>query len=163
MKALFILIFPLLLISQQVHPQNIDTLRQRIQKIVTGKNALVGVSIHSPNSKDTLSINGNLHFPLQSVFKFHIAIVVLSLVDQGKFSLDQLVDIQKKELPPSLYSPIRDAYPNGTKLSLSKILEFTVSLSDNVGCDVLLKLIGGPKVVEDYFKKNKIKDPPCRK
>jgi hypothetical protein len=48
------LIFPLLLISQQVHPQNIDTLRQRIQKIVTGKNALVGVSIHSPNSKDTL-------------------------------------------------------------------------------------------------------------
>ncbi|WP_185287107.1 serine hydrolase, partial [Chryseobacterium indologenes] len=43
-------------------------------------------------------------------------------------------------------------------LPISKILEYTVSQSDNVGCDLLLKLIGGPEVVEEYFIKNNIKD-----
>ncbi len=31
-------------------------------------------------------------------------------------------------------------------------------MSDNVGCDLLLKLMGGPKVVEDFFHTNGIED-----
>ena len=95
---------------------------------------------------------------MQSVFKFHIALAVLSQIDQGNFSLNQKIKIEKKDLTPNLYSPIRDKYPNGTILPISKILEYTVSQSDNVGCDLLLKLIGGPQVVEEYFIKNNIKD-----
>lgn len=72
--------------------------------------------------------------------------------------LDQKIEIQKKDLIPNLYSPIREDYPNGATLPISKILEYTVSSSDNVGCEVLLRLIGGPKIVEDYFVKNHIKD-----
>ena len=59
---------------------------------------------------------------------------------------------------PNLYSPIRDAYPDGADLPISKILKYTVSESDNVGCDVLLRLLGGPKFVDDYFAENHFKD-----
>jgi beta-lactamase class A/beta-lactamase class A VEB len=114
----------------------------------------VGVAIVGNNGKDTLSIHGNEHFPMQSVFKFHIALVVLSEIDNGKFSFDQKVIIEQKDQLPNLYSPIREKYPTGATLTISEILEFTVSESDNVGCDALLRLLGGPAVLEDYFKRN---------
>ena len=135
-----------------------SSLRQQIQKIVSTKNAVVGVSIVGNNGKDTISFNGDKHFPMQSVFKFHIALAILSEVDKGKFSLDQKIEIEKKDLLPDLYSPLREKYPNGATLSIGEILKYTVSLSDNVGCDVLLRLVGGPTAVEDYFVKNNIKD-----
>ncbi len=134
------------------------SLREEIEKIVSSKNAIVGVSIIGNNGKDTVSLNAEKHFPLQSVFKFHIALAVLSQIDKGKFRIDQKIKIHKKDLLPNLYSPIRDDYPNGATLTISKILEYTVSASDNVGCEVLLRLIGGPKVVESYFLENNIKD-----
>lgn len=148
----------LLIISSDINAQSTDSLRQKIQQIVSTKNALVGVSIIGNEEKDTISLNDEEHYPMQSVFKFHIALAVLSQIDKKKFSLDQKIKILKKDLLLDLYSPLRDDYPNGASLPLSKIIRYTVSSSDNVGCDLLLRLIGGPKVVEAYFIKNHIKD-----
>lgn len=145
-------------ISSQASAQTADSLKQKIQQIVSAKNAVVGVSIIGNSGKDTVSINGDRHFPLQSVFKFHIALAMLSQIDKGKFSLNQKIKIEKKDLLPNLYSPIRDKYPAGATLAISKILEYTVSESDNVGCDLLLRLAGGPQIVEEYFIKNGFTD-----
>lgn len=146
------------IISTQTFAQTTNALRQKIQQIASSKNATVGVAIMGNNGKDTISLNAERHYPMQSVFKFHIALAVLSQIDEGKFSLDKNIAISKKDLLPNLYSPLRDDYPNGASLPISKILAYTVSSSDNVGCEVLLRLIGGPKVVDDYFRKNNIKD-----
>ena len=150
--------FLLLLITCHTAAQTTDVLRQNIQHIISTKNAEVGVSIIGNNGRDTLSINGDKHFPMQSVFKFPIALAVLSEIDNGKFSLDQKIQIEQKDLLPDLYSPIREKYPQGANLTISEILHYTVSKSDNVGCDILLRLIGGPKIVEDYFVRNNFKD-----
>ena len=91
-----------LFISSSVSAQTTDSLRQKIQQITSAKNAFVGVSIVGNNDKDTLSIIGDNHFPLQSVFKFHIALEVLSQIDKGKFSLTQKIKINKKDLLPKL-------------------------------------------------------------
>jgi len=147
-----------LFITHPTSAQTTGSLRAAIQQIISTKKAVVGVSILGNNGKDSLSINGDRHFPLQSVFKFHIALAVLSQVDQGKFSLDQKIKIDKQRPLPHLYSPIREKYPNGTNLTIAEILQYTVEQSDNVGCDILLKLIGGPEVVEEYFKKNNFTD-----
>ncbi len=112
------------------------------------------MAICGGDGNDTLSVHGDRHYPLQSVFKFHIALVVLAEIDKGRFSLDQKIVILKKDLLPDLHSPIRDEYPNGVTLPLAKIIAYTVAQSDNVGCDVLLRLLGGPPVVEAYFRKN---------
>ncbi|WP_428659285.1 class A beta-lactamase, subclass A2 [Runella sp.] len=138
--------------------QSTAALRQKIQQIVSTKHAVVGVAIMGNNGKDTLSINGNGHFPMQSVFKLHIALAILSQIDKGKFSFDQKIKIEKQDLLPDLYSPIREKYPQGTTLTMAEILTPTVAESDNVGCEKLLKLIGGPQAVEDYFRKNNFKN-----
>lgn len=140
------------------YAQNIETLKQNIETIISSKNATVGVAINGMNNKDTLSINGQKHFPMQSVFKFPIALTILSEIDKGRFSLDQNIVIKKSELLPGLWSPIRKKYPEGVTLPLSEILEYTVALSDNVGCDVLLRLLGKPQDVEHYFSNKGFKD-----
>jgi beta-lactamase class A len=147
-----------LLISSQAYTQSIDSLRQHIKQITASTNAVVGVSIVGNNGKDTIAVNAERHFPMQSVFKFHIALTMLSEIDKGNFSLDQKIKIQKKDLVPEIYSPIREKYPKGTTLTIAEILKYMVSQSDNIGCDVLLRLLGGPQFVENYFLNNKFKD-----
>lgn len=138
--------------------QKTNPLRDKIQHIVSGKEATVGVSIIANDGKDTLSLHGDKHFPLQSVFKFHIALTVLSQIDQGNLSLEQEIELQKKDLLPGLWSPLREENPEGGSFPVSKLIQYSVSLSDNVGCDVLLRLVGGPKSVEEYLHQNGIRD-----
>lgn len=157
-KLFYLTTLLFLLISSLTSAQTIDSLRKKIEQIVSTKNVFVGVSIISKDGKDTLSINQGMHFPMQSVFKFPVALALLSEVDKGRFSLNQKINISRDDLHQNTWSPIRDNYPNGTTLSLSEIIRYTVSESDNNGCDILLKLIGGTKKVEDYFQTINFKD-----
>lgn len=138
--------------------QSTESLKEEIQKIISAKKAVAGVAVAGKNGQDTFSINGERHFPMQSVFKFHIALAMLSEIDKGKFSLNQEIKINKNELLPGLWSPIREKYPEGAKLSIAEILEYTVSQSDNAGCDILLKILGGPGFVENYIREKGVND-----
>lgn len=136
-----------------------DLLREKIEQIASAKNAVVGVSIIGNEGEDTLSLNGDRHFPMQSVFKLHIALAVLSEVDKGNLSLDQKIEIGKDELlPESFWSPLRDENPNGGSFTIQKLIQYAVSQSDNSACDILIRLIGTPKTVEDYIKKSGVQD-----
>lgn len=143
----------------QAFSQSTPDLRKELNQIIATKNATVGISIKSIEDKDTLSINGNLKAPLMSVFKFHIALAVLNKVDEGKLSLDQKIFIKKKDLNENTWSPMREDYPEGNMyLTLDKLLRYTVSHSDNNGCDLLIKLVGGTKEVQKFINKKGIKD-----
>lgn len=154
-----ILIFSLSLFSVQTFAQNIDELRKELNEIIVTKNATVGISIKGIENKDTLSINGNMNMPMMSVFKFHIALAVLNEVDKGKLNLKQKIFIKKEDLKEDTWSPIREEFPNGNMdLTIDQLLRYTVSNSDNNGCDILLKLIDGTETVQKFINKNDIKD-----
>lgn len=146
-------------VSFQNYAQTTNELRQELNQIISSKNATVGISIKNIEDKDTLSINGNLKMPLMSVFKFHIALAVLNKVDEEKLSLTQDIYIKKKDLHENTWSPMMEDYPNGNiNLTLDKLLRYTVSHSDNNGCDILIDLIGGTKEVQKFINKQGIKD-----
>ncbi|HRR10117.1 MAG TPA: class A beta-lactamase, subclass A2 [Rhodothermales bacterium] len=157
-KLLQFIAFMAFTISGLSHAQSVETMKNKIKQIVSGKQAMVGVSIMGHNGKDVVYLNADKRFPMQSVFKFHISLVVLSQIDQGKFTLDQKIEIQKKDLLPDLWSPLREENPEGGSFPISTLIEYAVSVSDNVACDALLRLVGGPRVVESYFEKNNIKN-----
>jgi beta-lactamase class A len=137
----------------------IESLEQQIEKVISTKKATVGVAIYSFERNESLNLNNQKHFPLQSVFKFHIALAVLNEIDKGKLTLNQKIFIKKSDLLPDTWSPIRKKYPEGNvSISLAEILQYTVAQSDNNGCDILLRLIGGPKVVNDYIHDIGVKD-----
>ncbi len=158
LKKTIIIFLLFLIVLTKGYSQEIETLRQKIDSIINTKNAIIGVAINGIKTNDTLSINGQRHYPMQSVFKFPIALTILSEVDKGNLSLDQKIEIKKNELLPELWSPIRKKYPEGATLTIAEIIKYTVALSDNVGCDVLLKLLGKPQVVENYFSSLGFKD-----
>jgi beta-lactamase class A len=136
-----------------------DLLRNKIEQIVSDKNAVVGVSIIGNNGKDILSLHGDRRFPMQSVFKFHIALAVLSEIDKGKLSLNQKIVIGKSEfLPEDFWSPLRDENPNGGTFTIEKLIQYSVAHSDNSACDILINLIGTPKTVENYIRQSGVQD-----
>ena len=137
--------------SLQCEAKNLDSLTSSIKAILDSKDATVGVSIMTGNASDSLSINGDRPLPMQSVFKYHLALAVLSKIDQGELSFSDMVTITQKDLDNKLWSPIRKRYPEGTILTLAEVLKYTVAYSDNVGCDLLFKIIEGPKAVERFL------------
>ncbi|WP_159821611.1 class A beta-lactamase, subclass A2 [Colwellia sp. 20A7] len=135
-----------------------ESLKQQINSLLEGKNATVGVAILAGDGSEYISINGNKKLPMQSVFKYQLALAVLDQVDKNNLSLSDRISISPKDLDNNLWSPIRKEYPDGANLSLAEVLKYTVAYSDNVGCDILFNIVGGTKVVEAYLHKQGIMD-----
>jgi len=119
----------------------------------------VGVAVTVLETGDTLSVDGNGRFPMQSVYKFPLALAVLDRVDNGELSLDRKIHIKREDLHEGTWSPIREKYPQGDiDLTLGELLAFTVSQSDNNGCDILFRLVGGPETVGRFIRDLGIND-----
>ena len=152
MKIILLIAF-ILNTSFSIGKCNLDSLRTEITAYLADKKAEVGVGVMCLESGDTMTIGNQRKYPMQSVYKFHLALAILDMVDNGKLSLEQKFTLTKKDLPPNTWSPIREKYPDGNiELTLSDIIDYTVAQSDNNGCDILFRLTGGPKAVEKYIK-----------
>jgi beta-lactamase class A len=162
MKQLLILLIIILSVNTDANSQSIksiDLLRQKIDSICKTKKADIGVAILGTDDKDRLTINENKKYPMQSVYKLHLAMAVLHEVDAGKLALNQAILVKKSDLLPNTWSPMRDKYPEGNvHLFLSEILSYSVSKSDNNACDILFRLVGGTKKVHKYIRKLGIKN-----
>lgn len=146
-----------LLISAFVFAQK-SSLDTQINSIIKNKKATVGISVLGFENGFTYNKNADKKLPMQSVFKFHIAAAVLDYADKGKLSLDQKVTLNQSNLHENTWSPLREKYPNGGTVSLSEIIEYTVAKSDNNGCDILLKLLGGTQVVQKFMNAKGVKN-----
>jgi len=141
----------LFLLCQFGFAQDKATLRKDIERILANYQARIGIAVHNQDFSDSLIVAGNYHFPFQSVYKFHLGIAVLNQVDNGILKLDQPIRVSKAAVTTDLYSPIKDKYPDGVTLPLSEVIKYTIAESDNVGCDILFELLGGPDAVQAYF------------
>ncbi|HEY0742777.1 MAG TPA: class A beta-lactamase, subclass A2 [Chryseosolibacter sp.] len=141
------------LISASAFGQKAE-LRQKVAEISRSVDGQVGVAIMDLQTKDTLVHNVHGIFPMQSVFKFPIALTVLDQVDKKKFSLGKKLKLTERDLLPNTWSPLREKYPDANvEVTVEEILKYMVSYSDNNACDILLRLVGGPKRVNQYVHK----------
>jgi beta-lactamase class A len=142
--------------SQKLRDQE---LQNQLQQIASGAKGRVGMSAVVLETEETVSLNAHDHFPMQSVYKLPIGMAVMKQVDARKITLDQKVPVTKSDfVRRGQNSPIRDKYPNGTELSVGDLLRFAISESDGTASDVLMKLAGGPGVVQAYLTELKITD-----
>lgn len=123
----------------------------RLDEILSGHKALVGIAVRTPGG-ETITRNDTL-LPMMSVFKFPVALAVLDHMQREGIPLKQPIDITPDLLVPGTYSPMRDSLPaGGGTLTLGQLLRYTVSESDNIACDILLREAGGPEAVEAYVR-----------
>ena len=150
------LLLTIVLVSGFCFSQN---LKKEILQITKDKNATVAVSVLDFGNDKTVHINGNKKLPMLSVFKFHIGLAVLNEVDQGKLNLDQKILIKKSDLLENTWSPIRERFPEGDiEMPLGLLIKYTVAESDNNGCDILLRLIGGTETVQKFINSKGVRN-----
>jgi len=134
-------------------------LRDSLEHIARDAKGSVGVALLYTASGKQLSFHGKDHFPMQSVFKFPLALKILHDVDEGVYSLDQLVHIDEQDWVKGTWSPLRDSCKGKTvNVPLREIVRYTVSASDNNGCDILFRVTGGPKAVENFIHEKGVQD-----
>jgi beta-lactamase class A len=134
-------------------PQRIDTeLQTELAEIAKAANGRVGVGAVLVETGDTAYLDRTGQYPMQSVYKLPIAMAVLKMLDEGKVRIDQEISITPDDfVRPGFHSPIRNANPQGTVLTLAEILRYSMSESDGTASDVLLDLAGGPSAVMSYL------------
>lgn len=148
-----ILLFPIIAFAQQAN------LKAEIESISKQAQGIVGVGIMDLKTKETLLINQDHRFPMQSTFKFPLALAVLDLVDKGKYKLDQKIHVAQAQLDPKTHSPMYDKHRNAEfDITIGELISYSVSESDNNACDILFELAGGTKKVNDYIHSLGVKD-----
>lgn len=130
----------------------INSLRASLENISLTIQGEIGVATIDLQTDDTLSLNGDKHFPMQSVFKFHIALAALRLVDEGKLMLDQKYKVVKDHYFKT-WSVLMRTHPEANvEVTLKELITWSVMNSDNVACDRLLDILGGPEMVDKFIK-----------
>ena len=127
-------------------------LKQRLNDAISGLNATVGIAVITGNG-DTVTINNEQHYPLMSVMKLHQAIYLAHFLHHNGWSIDHYTKVEKNDLKPDTYSPLRDSIPEGTaSITIGELLRYSLQLSDNNACDILFNLSGGPAATNSYIR-----------
>src|SRR5262245_32372415 len=105
-------------------------LMSRWKAIARRTDGIVGIAAMHVGTGYLATMNGDERFPVASVCKVPIAMHILALVDEGKLSLDQDIEV----LPRDVWSGVSDIakrWPNQRKFRLGEMLELMVARSDN--------------------------------
>lgn len=148
-KLLNILVLVIVSISANAQ---IAGLRNDIEKLVIDKQLKIGVALLDLSNNDSLFINSDDKFPMQSVYKLPIALCVLHQVDEGKLKLTDTIRFAKADLYEHIWSPIQKAnLSDCANLLLSEVINYTIQQSDNSGCDKLIEIAGGTENINNYI------------
>lgn len=130
------LVLSLLLASSCIHAED---LRQGVAVSVNGQ------------PHETFDSHSKEMFPMMSVVKFPLAIVVLHRIGNGELALDMEYHLTANDMDPHTWSPMQKRYPDGGTFSLAELLRLCLCESDNNACNYLFELVGGPESVQHFF------------
>jgi beta-lactamase class A len=141
-----------------------DALHSKIAAIAKDAHGTVSVSCMLPGTKLNCDLNPHNHPPMQSMYKLPLALTVLHLADTGKLlpnqrpgesmdvTLDRTVRFLPADIIPGSYSPLTDRYPKANvDVTLRELIRLAIGQSDNGAEEILIRLVGGPPVVQSYI------------
>ena len=155
---LCILIGCLLAMNNLLAGNPVKQVVREIDSLLSDNKAQVGVAVLTDDGQRIL-VNNDARYPLMSVFKIPVALAVLHKLDREHISPDQIIPIKAAQLLPNTYSPLRDKFPNqDISISFRDLLKYSITLSDNNACDILIDYAGGIAEVDKYLKTLGVKD-----
>lgn len=109
-------------------------LERQLSKLVAERSGDYGIAALDLRDGSTVSVNGDIPYPMASTVKLAIAAVYLADVDQGRRSLGDMI----------------------VGRPAAKVLELMIVHSDNRATDQLLAALGGPVVIQKWLWSQKI-------
>ena len=144
MRSLLLLLLLSPLAAQTpLHQQLVDIARQA--------HSTVYIACSLPGVALDCDLEPHGHPPSQSTFKFPLAMAVFHQIELGKLQLDQPVRFLKSDRYKT-YSPLQDKFPDAeVDVPVRELLKVMAEESDNIASDLLLRVIGGPGVLQQYL------------
>jgi len=134
-----------------------EELQKQIEQIAEAAQGRVGVAAVVLETGESISLDQNERFPMQSVYKLPIGMAVLKEVDAGKIKLEERLRVEKSDfVRRGMHSPIRDKNPGGSEASVEELLRLSVSESDGTASDVLFRLAGGAEAIGKFLGELKV-------
>lgn len=122
-------------------------LEQQMELVSHATDGVVGVdAIHLESGREA-SLRSAEGFPMASAFKLPVAVQIMSMVDEGKLTLDKMVSLAPPDLHPGSGRLTELFFHPGVSLSIANLLELAIVISDNTAADLLLREAGGPSAV----------------
>lgn len=125
-----------------------ESLESRIAAVVGDRN--MGVAVIS-GWGDTISVNGDRRFELQSVMKFHQALAMAKTMSAVDF-LNTKVTYGADDLKANTWSPLRAVNSHGGTVDLSTLLYYSLRMSDNNAADILFDRFLSPAKVDSLLR-----------
>ena len=97
-------------------------------------------------------INATSRFPMYSVMKFPQALYVADFLARNNIELNTGVLVRKDDLMQDTWSPMLNTFENKKSFTYSELLALSLQQSDNNACDLLFKLCGSPRDVQNYLR-----------
>jgi beta-lactamase class A len=150
-RSCFLLLACWLLVTTQALAQSPDPqlarLERELARLAKTTDGTVGVAAIHLESGRRVTLNNGERYPMASTFKVPVAVQLLTLVDEGKLRLDQMIELQTSDLSPGS-GTLSDLFNKpGVALSVRNLLELMLLISDNSATDVCLRLAGGGEAV----------------
>src|SRR5256885_13442926 len=127
-------------------------IQTEIAHVAQGIDGVVGVAAWRLDGRGPrVLVNADQQFPMASTFKVAVAGAILSKVDRGELSLEQLVPIDHAMVVES--EGIAETFKHpGVRVSVLNLLELMLTVSDNTATDHLTRLAGGPAAVTAWVR-----------
>lgn len=124
-------------------------------KVAAGTDGMVGAAALHLGSGRLFSLNGQERFPSASVCKVPIAMNLLPLVDEGKFALNQEIEVLPRDVVSSV-SPIAKRWPAQRRFRLQDMIQLMIAESDNTAVETLFRIGGEGPAMAARFREWKI-------
>jgi beta-lactamase class A len=86
-----------------------------------------------------------------------IAAHILAMVQEGRLSLDEEIEIPKRDVWPGI-SVVAERWPNPRRFRLGQLLEWMVAQSDNTVVETLYRIGGGGRTITARLRQWKLED-----
>jgi beta-lactamase class A len=132
MRVLAVLLSFLAFVAQPVSAASpsLTNLETQLNYMLAGKSADVGIAALDLTTGESVSVKGNVPFPMASTVKVAVAALYLAQVDHGRRSLDDTI--------------------NG--VSARTLMNRMLINSDNRATDILMHDLGGPRVLDQWLR-----------
>lgn len=135
----------------------VEALRATVARIEEQLGARVGLSLVDTGSGWSWSHREDELFLMNSTVKVPVCGAILARSDAGTLSLSDSLPVREADLVP--YAPVTETRVGGT-MTLDELCLAAIDKSDNVAANILIKHLGGPEAVTQFFRS--VGDPTSR-
>lgn len=127
-----------------------DDAARRLARLERVHGGRLGVAVLDTGSDERVSRRGDERFLLCSTFKLLLVAAVLARVDRDQEQLERRVVFGHSAVLD--WAPVTSRHVGAPGLTISRLCEAAIELSDNTAANLLLASVGGPAAVTAHVR-----------